>query len=189
MNSKRSCAHNIESKISGKQITKAAAAKLPYRQLIGSLAYLMIGTRPDLAQPLSVLSQFLVNPGRVHYEAALRALAYVKATATVGLLYTSEASDTLPKIVGMSDASWATHEDSMTSQAGYFFNMCGAAVSWRSYKIKRVCHSSTEAEYVTCNDASRKAEYHVNVLGELGLSGEGECGKNLYRFEGFRGPR
>ena len=50
--------------------------------------------------------------------------------------------------------------------------MCGAAVSWRSYKIKRVCHSSTEAEYVTCSDASRQAEYHVNVLGELGLSGE-----------------
>ena len=35
---------------------KDAAAKLPYRQLIGSLMYLMIGTRPDLAQPLSVLS-------------------------------------------------------------------------------------------------------------------------------------
>ena len=63
----------------------------------------------------------------------------------------------------------------MTSQAGYFFNMCGAAVSWRSYKIKRVCHSSTEAEYVTCSDASRQAEYHVNVLGELGLYGEGDA--------------
>ena len=32
-----------------------------------------------------------------------------------------------------------------------------------------MCHSSTEAEYVTCSDASRHAEYHVNVLGELGL--------------------
>ena len=56
---------------------KAAAALYPYRQLIGSLMYLMVGTRPDLAQPLSVLSQFLVNPGRVHWEAALRLLAYV----------------------------------------------------------------------------------------------------------------
>ena len=124
----------------------------------------MIGTRLDLAHPLSVLSQFLVNPGRVHYEAALRVLAYVKATATDRLQYTGD----------MSDASRATHEDDMTSQAGYFFNMCGAAVSWISYKIKRVCHSSTEAEYVTCSDASRQAEYHVNVLGELGLSGEGD---------------
>ena len=75
---------------------KSAAAHYPYRQLIGSLMYLMIGTRPDLAQPLSVLSQFLVNPGRVHWEAALRLLAYVQATATVGLQYTSEAPGSLP---------------------------------------------------------------------------------------------
>ena len=47
--------------------------------------------------------------------------------------------------------------------------MCCVAVSWRSYRIKRVVHSSTKAEYVTCSDASRQAEYHINVLGELGL--------------------
>ena len=133
----------------------------------------MIGTRPNLAQPLSVLSGFLVNPGHVHYEAALWVLAYVQATATVNLQYTGEASGTLPKIVGISDASWATHANSMMSQAGYFSSMCGAAVLWRSYKIKQVYHSSTEAVYVTYSDASRQVEYHVNVLGELGLSGRG----------------
>ena len=53
--------------------------------------YQMIGIRPDLAQPHSVLSQFLVNLGRLHWEAALRLLAYVQATATVGLRYTGEA--------------------------------------------------------------------------------------------------
>ena len=74
---------------------KAAAAKLTYRQLIGNLMYLMIGTRLDLAQPLFVLSQFLVNIGRVHYEASLWVSAYVKATATVGLRYTGKAPGTL----------------------------------------------------------------------------------------------
>ena len=96
-------------------------------------------------------------------------LAYVQATATVDLRYTGEAPGILPRVIGMSDASWATHVDDYTSQAGYFFNLCGAAVSWRSYRIKRVVHSSTEAEYVTCSDASRQAGYHINVMGELGL--------------------
>ena len=91
--------------------------------------YLMIGTRPDLAQPLSVLSQFLVNLGRVHWEAALRLLAYVQATTTVDLRYTGEAPGIFPRVIGMSDASWATHVDDCTSQAGYFFDLCGAAVS------------------------------------------------------------
>ena len=93
---------------------KAAAALNPYRQLIGSLMYLMIGTRRDLAQPLSVLSQFLVKSSRVHWDAALRLLAYVKATSHVGLRYTGETAGTLPKIIGTSDASWATHVDDCT---------------------------------------------------------------------------
>ena len=144
--------------------------------------YLMAATRPDLAQPLFVLSQFLVNPGRVHWEAALRLLTYVQATATVRLRYTGEALGSLPRVIGMSDAFWATQVDDYTSQAGYFFNLCGAAVSWRSYRIKRVVHSSTEAEYVTCSDASRHAGYHINVM--LGLY---EAGRGLQVFTDSKG--
>ena len=40
-------------------------------------------------------------------------------------------------------------------------------------------HSSTEAEYVTYSDASRQGEYHINVLGELGLY---EAGGGLQTF-------
>ena len=99
----------------------------------------------------------------------------MKATSHVGLRYTGVTACILLKIIGTSDASWATHVDDCTSQAGYFFNLCGAAVSWRSYRINKVVHSSTEAEYVTCSDASRMAEYHRNVLVELGLYDEGSC--------------
>ena len=57
-------------------------------------------------------------------------------------------------------------------------------MSWRSYRIKRLVHSSTEAEYVTCSDASRQAEYHINVLGELGLY---EAGGGLQIFTDSKG--
>ena len=105
-------------------------------------------------------------------------------TSQVGLRYTGETTGSLPKIIGTSDASWATHVDDFTSQAGYFFNLCGAAVSWRSYRIKRVVHSSTETEYVTCSDASRMAEYHRNVIVELGLFYEGSCMQILTNSKG-----
>ena len=75
---------------------KADAARLPYRQLIGSMMYLMVGTRPDLAHPLSVLSDYLINHGRPHYDVALRLLAYVRATSHVGLTYVGEAEGTSP---------------------------------------------------------------------------------------------
>ena len=69
---------------------RADAARLPYRQLIGLMMYLMVGTQPDLAHPPSVLSRYLINHGRPHYDAALRLLAYVRATSQVGLKYVGD---------------------------------------------------------------------------------------------------
>ena len=64
--------------------------QFPYRAVVGSLMYLMVGTRPDLAYPLGRLSAFLENPGVVHWEAAIRVLRYVRGTADLGLIYGGE---------------------------------------------------------------------------------------------------
>ena len=66
---------------------KYKMASVPYRSVIGSLMYLMVSTRPDLAASLSILSRFLANPGEVHWEAAKRVLRYLKGTVNVGLRF------------------------------------------------------------------------------------------------------
>ena len=43
--------------------------KVPYRQAIGSLMWAAVATRPDIAFPVSLLSQFLENLGKVHWNA------------------------------------------------------------------------------------------------------------------------
>jgi Reverse transcriptase (RNA-dependent DNA polymerase) len=40
-----------------------------YQSTVGSLMYAMIGTRPDLAYAVGVLSQFSANPGAAHWNA------------------------------------------------------------------------------------------------------------------------
>ena len=59
----------------------------PYPQLIGSLMYLMVATRPDLAFCLSKLSKLNNCPGRAHPEAASKIQSYLRQPAEVGLLY------------------------------------------------------------------------------------------------------
>ena len=39
---------------------------IPYRSAIGSLMYLVVCTRPDIATAISSLSRFNANPGRAH---------------------------------------------------------------------------------------------------------------------------
>src|SRR5271169_1952510 len=47
-----------------------------YRQIIGSLMFLMTGTRPDLAVAIGFLSQFNANPTNAHMQAAKRTLCF-----------------------------------------------------------------------------------------------------------------
>jgi hypothetical protein len=51
-----------------------------YRELIDSLQYASLATRPDITNAMNKLAQFLANPGRAHLDAALRVLRYLKGT-------------------------------------------------------------------------------------------------------------
>ena len=62
-------------------------ANVPYRSMIGSLTYLMVSTRLDLVASLSILSWFLVNPVRTHWETAKRVLRYLKGNVNMGLKF------------------------------------------------------------------------------------------------------
>lgn len=59
----------------------AYMADKPYAQLIGSLMYLAVATRPDLSKAVGVLARFTANPMRKHWEAAIRVCRYLKQNA------------------------------------------------------------------------------------------------------------
>jgi hypothetical protein len=46
-----------------------------YRQIVGKLMYAMVGSRPDLAYPLSVLGRYAASPDTYHMALAKRVLA------------------------------------------------------------------------------------------------------------------
>ena len=44
-------------------------SKVPYASAIGSLMYVMVCTRPDIAHVVGVVSRFMSRPGKQHWEA------------------------------------------------------------------------------------------------------------------------
>ena len=60
---------------------------LPYRQILGSIRYLVSCTRPDLSYCAGFLSRFMQNPGLAHWQALKRVLRYLKYTKDMGLTY------------------------------------------------------------------------------------------------------
>ncbi|GJP58899.1 hypothetical protein CLOP_g5864, partial [Closterium sp. NIES-67] len=73
---------SLQHQLTAPPVPSPDACKDPYPELVGSLMYAMMCTRPDLAYPVSVLSRY-VSPGRYtasHWSAAKRVLRYLQAT-------------------------------------------------------------------------------------------------------------
>ena len=112
--------------------------------------YLMIGTRPDIAIAVSIISQFASNPTILHHQAAKHILRYLKSTINMKLKFkklNSDKESKLPTLIGYSDANWGNDVNTRQSTTGYIFYLSGGAISWSSKRQATVALSSTEAEY------------------------------------------
>ncbi len=137
---------------------------IPYRQAIGSIMYLMICTRPDLAYAIGKLSQYSESPKEHHWIALKRVLRYIKGTQNYGIMYDGSKQKS---IVGYSDADWGGCVTSRKSTSGNVFLVSGGAVSWRSKKQTCVALSTCEAEYIATCLAAKEAVWLARLLKDI----------------------
>lgn len=140
--------------------------KVPYSSAVGSLMYAMICTRPDIAHAVSVVSRFLSNPGKEHWNAVKWIMRYLRGTSNFGLCF---GSDT-PELVGYADADMAGDIDTRKSTSGYLITFAGGAVSWQSRLQKCVALSTTEAEFIAATEGCKELLWMKNFLKELGFN-------------------
>ena len=62
-------------------------AQVPYASLVRSLMYAITCTRPNIAQVVSMVSRYMHDPGKVHWQAARWILWYILGTVDVGLKF------------------------------------------------------------------------------------------------------
>lgn len=139
---------------------------VPYRELMGSLMYLAVSTRPDIAFAVSYLSQFNEDHDTTHWTAAKRVLRYLKGTLDLGLSF-QRSSTPLKCFV---DADWANCPEDRKSYTGYVTMIGSCIISWEAKKQRTVALSSTEAEYMGLAEATKEVIYLNNFLSELGFS-------------------
>ena len=136
-----------------------------FQQIIGSLLYLALGTRPDIAFAVIKLSQQAANPSDKHVEDALRIVRYLSSTQEYYLEYNGASNSGL---LAYCDSDWASDSSNQRkSHTGYFFTLAKGAVSWLSRAQKTIAFSSTEAEYMALSDCSRQACWFMNLFDEL----------------------
>ena len=141
----------------------ADALKSKYQRAVGLLMYAMLGTRPDIAYAVSVVSRFSANPTTDHWLAVQRILRYLRGTLDLELAFSGE----LRPLVGYSDADWAGDISTRRSTSGYVFGIGTGPISWSSKRQSTVSLSTCEAEYIGQTQATKEAVWLRNLLAEL----------------------
>ncbi|GJR93543.1 retrovirus-related pol polyprotein from transposon TNT 1-94 [Tanacetum coccineum] len=115
--------------------------KVPYANAVGSLMYLMVCTRPDIAYAISVVSRYLANPDRGNHV----------------------------DVTGFVDSDYAKDPNKGRSITGYAFLLQGCVVSWKVMLQHVVALSTTKAEYMAHTEAVKESIWLRGLLEELGV--------------------
>ncbi len=74
-----------------------------YQSAVGSLMYAMLGTRPDIAYAVSLVSRYSANPTQAHWNAVIRIFRYLRGTVHYELVYkgSSKSLPDIPILIGL----------------------------------------------------------------------------------------
>lgn len=138
----------------------------PYRELLGSLMYLMLGSRPDLSFSINKLSRFQETPTDEHWSYLKGILRYIKGTSDYELVYSQSNDDVL---CTYADSDWANDNLDRKSTTGFLIKVFGNVVIWASKKQQQVTLSTTEAEYVAACTAVQETLWTEKLLHDLDI--------------------
>jgi hypothetical protein len=139
-------------------------SRVPYANVVGSLMYVMVSTRPDISHAVGVVSRYMENPGKENWEAVKWVLRYLRGTRSYSITYDGSRDS----VCGYVDSYFAGDLDKRRSTSGYVFTLAGGPISWMSKIQNVVILSTTEAEYMAASHACKEAIWLQGLLGEFG---------------------
>uniref|UniRef100_A0A093UNR6 Retrovirus-related Pol polyprotein from transposon TNT 1-94 n=2 Tax=Talaromyces marneffei PM1 TaxID=1077442 RepID=A0A093UNR6_TALMA len=132
-----------------------------YQQKVGSIIYVAIITRPDVAFVAAKLSKFMQNPSPAHMQAIDRVILYLYKTRFLAICY--KRIDIEDAVQAASDASFADNPDRRSS-GGFIFKLFGGPIDWSAKKQKTVSTSTTEAELLALSEAAKQLLWWIRFF-------------------------
>ena len=124
-----------------------------YNLLMGSLMYL-VNTQTDICFAFNQLSQFMVEPTRVHWVAAKHVLRYLRGIMVYGLWY--KQIDGV-RLEGFTDVDWEGGSIDRKSTSSCTFSVGSTTISWFNKNQRSVALRSTKVEYMVISLAACEA--------------------------------
>jgi len=138
----------------------------PYQEVIGIMAYLARGSRPDLTAFVSIMQSFQANYSLRHIVHLEHAARYLRDTIDTAMVCAPDGPEFL---YAATDATYGTCPKTCKSQTGFCIFLRGILIEWRSFKQKSLAQSSMESEVIAANEATKAIMGVRIILEELGF--------------------
>ena len=109
-------------------------------------------TRPDISHAVGFVSRFMANPCRARWEAIKSILRYYKGTKDKCLCYRKGPLE----LKGFCHSEMAGDAETQVHK-WLCYILAGGAISWWSRLQRIVAPSTTDVEYISATEASKKA--------------------------------
>ena len=127
----------------------------PFRELVDSLMWLSISTRPDIANAVRAVARYCTSPRTIHWKAALGILEYINGTSEYGITFQRGTLSGI-SLELFADADYASKATDRRSVSGGLIMCRGASVCSFSRTQKCVTLSTSEAECAALGDAVKE---------------------------------
>lgn len=131
--------------------------------------FLAIVLCPDIAYSVNSVSKYLSKHNDAHWRAVKRILAgsaYLAGTVEYGIEFRGGKSAL--KLIGYSDADFASDMETRRSTTGYLFELASGPITWCSQRQRLVTTSTMESEYVVASAAAREAIWLRRFIKDIG---------------------
>ena len=136
-----------------------------YRSLVGSLLYLSIRTRPDIAFAVNLISQQQGAPTEYHYSLGKHVLRYLIGTAAYGITFSKQNRH---DVIAYSDANHGDVNMDRHSVSTFVITYNDAPVVWSVKKQTTIALSSTEAEFISLSITYQMIMWYKQLLNSIG---------------------
>ena len=148
-------------------------------QAVGSIQYIAVVTRPDLAFAAHVLARHMAGSAKKHCLAVQHVMRYLLCTSDVGLTFSGSGGEAVVDV--FSDADFA-NSASMKSVSGMVVLMYGNCVFWRSKRHEIIAGDTTEAELIAMSSTANELMWakQLTLCTDLSLTAQKPtlCGDN-----------
>lgn len=138
---------------------------IPYREAVGTLLFLFLISRPDIAYAVGIVSRYLDKYDDQHWNAVKKIMRYLSRTKNLGIMYSKRENLNL---IGFSDSDYAADMDTRRSTSGYIFKLANGPITWMSKRQSCVSLSTTEAEYIAACLAVKESIWIRKLLHDVG---------------------